>query len=177
MAGLIAEIESVEVSDEEYPCLRAVSTWSGGDSRPANIYSPAGIQTHPMATDFSALLPLSSTGECAIVGIVDSIDIQTAPGEVVIYSRDASGGVQAQVSLRNSGTHRVENSNGVNELLPNGTHIMSNSGGSITLQSNGEVNINGVRITSSGQIIFPDGRQVNGHVHPLPGGGQTGENS
>lgn len=92
-----------------------------------------------------------------------------------IRLRDKSG--SRHVWLKNDGTLQVNNSESSTMYGADGSVVTSNAGGSITLMTDGSVNINGVIITASGQITVPAGGGIKGangvsfddHIHDVNG--------
>lgn len=134
---------------------------------------PAGDNGRPLPGDYVAIIPGPGTGRGLAIGYVDPISPdEIAPGEKRVYSRNPStGSAIASVYLQNDGTVEVTNS----------------AGATVTLETSGEINLNGVRITPAGNIIAPGsveadsvlaaGLELAGHIHQVTSApGVTGPN-
>lgn len=127
----------------------------GGDNRTPEHFSSPGDDSFPLPGDFVALLPQHGTGRDSAVGYIDPKNTQTAAeGEKRIYSRNpATGAAVAELHLKNDGSA-----------------VLSNASGILTLQVNGDFNINGVIIKASGDVTMPNslvlnGKELDGHTH------------
>lgn len=118
----------------------------GGDNRTAEHFSAPGDDSVPLPGDYAALLPQSGTGRDSVVGYLDPDNGQTATaGERRSYARDPSSG----------------------EVV---STVHQHSDGTVTITSNGNVNINGVIIKPNGDMVVPDslvlnGKELDGHTH------------
>lgn len=122
----------------------------GGDTRTPQHFSDAGDDSYPLAGDYAQTVDQAGSGRDSVVGYVDPKNEQKAnAGEKRIYARDAnSGATVVEVWLKNDGTATIFNNLGV-----------------ITLQPDGEVNINGARITTGGDVITASGVSLANHPH------------
>lgn len=77
-----------------------------------------------------------------------------------IRLRDKSG--SRHVWIKNDGTLQVNNGDASTVYGSDGSVTTRNGGGSFTLTPDGDVNINGVVITSSGQMTVPAGGGIKG---------------
>ncbi len=129
-------------------------------------FADPGDDSNPLPGDYVALITDLGTGRENIVGYLDIKNLQkSAAGDKRIYSRDASGAQISEVWLKNDGTILSQNSAVSCQLDPSGTATIQNAAGSITLQADGEVNINGARITTDGDIVSATGVSMNNHNH------------
>lgn len=122
----------------------------GKDNRTPEHFSAPGDDAYPLAGDYVALLSQTGTGRESVVGYIDPKNLQKANvGDKRIYARDANTGDQiVELWLKNDGTAIMYNDNGI-----------------VTLQPDGEVNINGARITINGDVITAKGVSLNYHYH------------
>lgn len=146
----------------------------GGANITAQHFSDPGDDSHPLTTDYAALIDVEGTGREAAVGYLDPINEPKAqPGDKRIYARDAaSGAVVVEVWLQNNGTGTMSNANGSVVLLPDGGSITTtpngtfetkadgsikgvNGSGAFELQAGGDFVVNGVTIDTSGNITSP----------------------
>ena len=117
----------------------------GGAAFTADHFSSSGDDAHPLADDYAVTVPVQRTGGQSVVGYVDIQNARKSlPGEKRSYARGSNGGQVSEVWLRNDGT--------------------------VMITSSGTVNINGVIIDPSGNVIVPnslivDGDEVAQHNH------------
>ena len=98
-----------------------VLDFGGGDRATAPVFSPAGVDSQPLADDYVAVAETDGSGEVAAVGYVDPANEGTAaPGEFRIYARNADGDVVAEVHLQDDGAVVCVNASGSFELKANG---------------------------------------------------------
>jgi len=122
----------------------------GGNNITAEHFSDIGDDSRPLKNDYLVYVYLKRSGGMAVVGYLDTKNEQKAnAGDKRIYSRNSDGDQVSEAWLKNDGSISLNNDNG-----------------SILLQANGEININGVRITTDGQIITAAGINVDTHIHP-----------
>lgn len=123
-----------------------------GDNVTSQHFGPSGDDSPPLPGDYAVLSNAAGTGRQSAVGYRDAKnDGEAAPGEKRIYARDASGAVIATVWINNAGEVSIFNNNGA-----------------FTLEPNGDVVINGVRISKTGVITLPSGVILNTHYHAQP---------
>lgn len=121
-----------------------------GDIIEAVHFSPPGDDSPPMPGDYSANMENSPSGTFVAVGYIDPNNESSAsPGEKRIYARGGDGQQVSQVYQKNDGSVEISNL----------------AGGSVLMESGGDVLINGVRITTDGEIITPQGVVLNNHKH------------
>lgn len=121
----------------------------GGANVTAPHFSSIGDDSHPLPGDYEALVPDSGSGRENGVGYLDPKNQHKAgPGEVRRYARASNGEQVVEVWLKNDGSAIIENENG-----------------RFTLHPDGEFNINGARITPSGDVITAQGASLNNHYH------------
>lgn len=158
--GLIAQVKSFARAVRNGAKLSSVKVDPGGG---ANItgdhFADAGDDSHPLDTDYAALLSTQRSGGYAPVGYADPVnDPKAGAGEKRIYGRDPSTGLA------------------VNEvwLKADGSVIISNALGAIELKADGSVDINGATITTIGGVVTALGRDLDTHLHSgVTSGGQT----
>ena len=171
----------------------------GGYDITAQHYSASGDDSFPLETDFVAISSIPRRGGAIATGYLDPLNTPKAQkGDKRIYARDSSGVTVAEVWLKNDGSVLVENDNGSTLLRPDGGNITTtpnstfdckadgsikgdNGSGSFELQAGGTIDLNGVTIDPSGNIITPttvtaaavsapsikaDGKELADHTHP-----------
>jgi hypothetical protein len=126
-----------------------------------------------------SIIPVKSNGRNIASGYLDSKNTPKAlPGDKRIYARNSSGDVVVELWLKNEGSA-----------------ILTNNSGTLTLESDGKFNINGVIIDTSGNITTSSGtitaqkiigtssveaasKELAGHTHPAGDPpGNTGPNN
>ena len=133
-----------------------------------------GTDCPPVVDDYAVLAPLPGAGSYAVVSYaVVTAEFLAAPGERRTYSRDTEGVIAAQTFLKQDGN--VEITTGPNSFImkkdgsvdittenatvsikPAGDVELSNDGGgSVKLLASGVINLNGVTIDTSGNLISP----------------------
>lgn len=131
----------------------------GGANVTAEHAQPAGDDSHPLPNDYAAISGASGTGRQTAVGYFDPLNAPKAqPGEKRIYARDTAGALVVEVWLQNDGSC-----------------VVTNGAGTLLLQPDGEFNINGARITTSGDVITAAGVSLDNHTHTQ--GADSGGNS
>jgi hypothetical protein len=123
-----------------------------------------------LVDDLILLVPSVRTGTHAVSGYLDpKLTSTTQEGDKRIYSRDSGGDSISQVWLKNTG-----------EV------VISNNNGTFTLEAGGDIVLNGVRITPSGNItgaatLEVAGKEIKDHDHDIVSGssapGPTGPNN
>ena len=156
MTGSIAKVEaflrvlkdSVNLSDVECDP-------GGGAVLTCNHFADPGDDSHPLTSDYVALLPTEREGSAVVVGYADPVSTPKAqPGDKRIYSRSEAGETKAEVWLKNSGDIVVENSAASVKVLASGEVAITNSSGSMVLAPSGVITLNGaVTISPSGDIV------------------------
>ena len=159
----------------------------GGINATVEHFAPSGEDAHPLPGDYAATVSVMRRGISVAVGYVDpKNDNKAAAGEKRIYSRDAGGGMIAEIWLKNDGSV-----------------ICDNGAGSFELQASGDFVVNGVTIDTGGNITAPadvtvtgtveadtligttsvqgQGKELAAHTHPILSGssqpGPTGANT
>ena len=192
--GLIGRILSFVRAQRNGAQISDVKTDPGGGPNiTAEHFAPAGDDAHPLPDDYVYAARSPQRGRYAAVGYVDTANASKAqPGEKRIYSRDSGGNQKAEVWLKADGTVVSENDQGSTTLAPDGSFEAENGNGSMTLaadgsilgqnaagsfelQTGGNFVVNGVTITTAGQIITPtgittpsaviNGVEADGHIH------------
>jgi len=127
----------------------------GGYNVTVEHYSAPGDDSHPLTTDYVHINSNERSGGENAIGYLDPLNAGVAqPGDKRIYARDADTGLTV-----------------VSWWLKNdGSAILANALGSIELLADGSVNINGVIIDSSGNMIIPaslvlNGKEIAEHDH------------
>ncbi len=131
--------------------------------------APAGIDSAPMPGDYVYLGDTDGTGRGRVINYVDPLKVDvTLPGEIALYSRYADTKlISGFVFLRNDGAMFGINIAGGNQwrLDADGRVLISNAAGSITIEVNGDVNINGAIISAAGEITNAAGIVLGTHTH------------
>jgi hypothetical protein len=187
--GLVGKVLEFTRTERNAAKVSDVKTDPGGGALlTSDHFQAAGTDSHPMAGDYSALVPTQGTGRYSAVGYVDPKNAQTAAlGEYRTYSRKADGTQAAQVWLKADGTVLTENENGSHVLNADGSQRLQNASGYINLAADGTVDINGFIITPAGAASSPvsvsapsivvDGKELKDHMHPAgTPPGNTGTN-
>ncbi len=149
--------------------IAKVLAWAAGivTSNPggaANLQSRlvtiSSIDAPPLTTDYAALMDIEGTGDTTAVGTADPANQNVAtPGEHRQYARTASGAILSTVYQQADGS----------------VHISNMGGGSYIMQANGEINLNGARVTPDGRIFDANNVELGQHRHGgiEPGTSQT----
>jgi len=103
----------------------------GNANTTAEHYSNIGEDAFPLNTDYVVDIDIKRSGGSVVVGYLDPINIPKAlQGDKRIYSRQTNDGTSiAEVWLKNDGVI-----------------VVSNANGTITMETNGDVKINGGKI-------------------------------
>ncbi len=127
----------------------------GGANITGEHYSDPGDDSFPMVgIDYGVTVSISRKGGAVIVGYVDPVNTPKAvQGDKRIYSRDSNGDTIAEVWLKSDGSILVSNDNGDFEL-----------------KSDGSIDMNGVTIDTSGNVVIPGtlsvaGKDFTTHTH------------
>ena len=149
--GLIASVKSFTRRVVNGVRLSDVKVDPGGG---ANItgehFSDAGDDSHPLSTDYAAVILVRRSGGAAIVGYADPINDPVAgPGEKRIYGRDSSGAAVNEVWLKSDGSVMISNELGGAELKADGELLHGS----------------GAKITADGDVVTSDGISLRNHVH------------
>lgn len=174
--GLIGRILSFVRAQRNGAQISDVKTDPGGGPNvTAEHFAPAGDDAHPLPGDYVYGSPSPQRGRYAALGYVDTANQSKAqPGEKRVYARNADGQQVGEVWLKADGTivaendqgsttlapdgsFEAENGNGAMTLAADGSILGQNAAGSFELQSGGNFVVNGVTITTAGQIITPTG--------------------
>lgn len=174
--GLIGRILSFVRAQRNGAQISDVKTDPGGGPNvTAEHFAPAGDDAHPLPGDYVYGSPSPQRGRYAAVGYVDPANQSKAqPGEKRVYARNGDGQQVGEVWLKADGTVVSENDTGSTTLAPDGSFEAENGNGSMTLaadgsilgqnaagsfelQAGGNFVVNGVTITTAGQIITPTG--------------------
>lgn len=129
----------------------------GGRVITTPVFSPAGEDSQPLANDYAAAVTTEGNGRAVVVGYSDPTnERQAQPGEVRRYARRPDGTVAVQLFLHADGSAELFNDSGRIELM-----------------ADGEVRINGARITRNGRIVDANGIGLDSHRHGGVTAGQT----
>jgi len=159
-------------------------------------FADSGDDSFPLDIDYCATVGDrgSKGADGFTVGYADvTSDKKAEKGEKRIYSRDADGNVVAEAWLKNDGEivitnfagmqtffpdGKITNTNGTgfHTIYPDGRILSMNGNGFIDLKANGDVDINGCIINTSGNVITASGTDLDDHDHGgvEPGSGNTG---
>ena len=153
--GLIAKLLSFTRIERNGAKMSDVKVDPGGG---ANItgehFSSPGDDSHPLDSDYAAVIPVRRSGGAIVVAYADPLNTPKATaGEKRIYGRNAAGAVVNEVWLK-----------------ADGSVMISNALGAIELKADGSVNINGAVISPLGTIQTALGRDLDTHVHPITSG-------
>lgn len=110
----------------------------GGAAVTASQFAPAGDDSAPLKSDKLLLVEVPKSGVFCIVGYADTINTPEAlAGERKLYARNAGGTIMCSLWLKADGSVHIEGA------------------GSIVMEAGGNVVINGVTISPSGDISAP----------------------
>lgn len=119
----------------------------GGSVHNSQLFSDSGTDAPPMAADYVYAGETQSRNRSAVVGSVDGKNASEAtPGERRTYARDTAGAIVVTLHLKANGSARLFNGNGY-----------------IELKANGEIEANGAKITTDGDVVTADGVSLNNH--------------
>jgi len=188
--GLIAKILSfTRAMRKEGSNVSIVKVDPGGGANLSPIHgSVPGIDAHPLPSDYALLVTTQRSGVHATAAYFDPLTQQQAlAGEIRSHGRDNNALMVNQVWLKNDGEVLIENSNGNVTLAPDGTTTINNASATFTvspsgsilgtngsgqfeLQSNGDFVVNGVTITTAGDIQNATVPSYNVHNHNIVSG-------
>ena len=165
--GLIAKLLSFTRRDVDGVKLSDVKVDPGGG---ANItgehFAGAGDDSHPLDSDYAAVMPIRRGGGAIVVAYADPLnEPKAAAGDKRIYGRDAAGAAVNEVWLKADGSVIMANSDGTVELRANGSIVGSNSSGDFELESGGDFVANGAKMKTDGDVETSDGVSLRNHVH------------
>lgn len=148
--GRIGKILSfLRVSKKSSKLSEVKVNQSSGNSATCEHFEDAGSDSFPLNTDYAVIVGMDRTGGSVAVGYVDPLTEKKALiGEKRIYARKVDGTQICEIWLKNDGTV-----------------LISNGIGNFSLDTSGEFNINGAKITPSGDFITKNGVSVNNHYH------------
>jgi len=130
--------------------------------------APAGTDSAPLETDTVLCVPVDGSGRYVAPAYADPVNAGlSGPGEWGGYSRDAGAAVQARLRLRDDGAIELSNGAGSLSLAADGAFSVSNAAGSLEIAADGLVTINGVQITTLGDVESLLGVSLNFHMHPV----------
>lgn len=123
-------LASQRVHDEDGHGLDVQCDPSGGANVTAPVFTPPGVDAVPLPGDYAALTDAPGAGAEQTSGFADVKNAGKArPGELRLYARRSDGSVSIELWLRADGT--------------------------LEIGSGGDVTINGVVITASGEVRAP----------------------
>jgi len=112
-------------------------------------FSNVGDDSYPLPGDYVAIVADAGTGREMVVGYLDPQNGQKSGlGEKRIYARDTDGNAVVEAWLKNDGEAHIFNDSGYWKLLPSGA-----------------VEVNGLTITTGGDIITASGISLDEHIH------------
>lgn len=124
----------------------------GGNTATPGHFADPGDDSQPLATDDAICVENGKRSES--VGYQDPhTDPKAGPGEKRVYSRSGPGVVACEVWLKSTG-----------EL------VIENAAGTITLATDGTVDINGAVIDLAGNVTTALQISLDTHTHPSPFG-------
>lgn len=155
--GLIAKILRYTRGNPEADEITADP--GGGNIITINPAQPAGDDSQPLPDDFVVAVGVPGLNRMISVNVFDvQSERVSEPGDKRIYARKTDRTTACQIWLKS-----------------NGTVLIDNGSGSITLKSDGVVNINGATISTDGTITSPtavvspsvvaDGKELTDHDH------------
>lgn len=138
----------------------------------AQLANPSGVDAPPLNGDFAVVVHIQGTGRAVQVANIDAISSTAQPGEHRIYARDADGTQVVELHLKGDGSAVLSNANGSATLAADGSLTlkkgaasvvvaanealsMSNGSGGVQVAAGGEVTINGVAFSTSGDMTAP----------------------
>lgn len=138
----------------------------GGPNVTAEHFSAPGDDAHPLPGDYVVGVPIQRSGGSAVVGYLDpKNDQKAAAGDKRIYARNSAGASIVELWLKNDGTAVLENAKGSVVLKLTGEIDSRNTNGYYTLKDDGEIEANGARITTGGDVITASGVSLDNHPH------------
>lgn len=130
MGGQIAEVGEYRADGDDGPEVEL--ELATDDPATADHYSAPGDDSAPLPGDFAATMPIEGEAETvASIGYSDDVSRVAGAGEKRIYSRDAGGGVVAEVYLQSDGT----------------VAITQPTGASVTLAADGSITLSGTSVS------------------------------
>lgn len=130
MSRIARVLASRRVHDEDGYGLDVQCDPTGGANVTVPVFSPPGVDAVPLPGDYAALTDAPGAGAEKTSGFADvKNEGKAQPGDFRMYARKSDGSVSIELWLRSDGTLEI-------------------SGG-------GDVTINGVVITASGEIRAP----------------------
>ncbi len=135
-------------------------------------FAPAGDDAHPLNNDYAIAVTIPASGRAVSVGYVDPQNQGvTQPGGKRIYARNTDGQTLGQLWLKNTGEVIMSTGSVSITETPDGTCTITNNNGTISLLSNGNVNINGVifepgaRMSQITSFKTDDDKELKDHIH------------
>lgn len=148
----------------------AVFDPGGGPNISAEHFGPAGDDAYPLPGDYVFASGQDQAGRESAIGYVDPVNAQVAqPGERRVYARDVDTGVKVvELWLQNDGAATLFNDLIDVTIYPDGRGVINNGNGLFLLRADGEFRINGVRVTTDGDVITSEGVSLRNHTHTQP---------
>lgn len=147
--GLVTRVFTDNLEDGQI--TRVMVDPGGNPARTTDHISSPGLDAPPLeGDDFGFGLRSSGEGRFVVLGYASPRSWRSAlPGERRQVSRAISGDVVAEFYLRRDGT-----------IL-----LLGAGGGKAELQTNGDWDVNGAKITIDGDVVTSDGISLRSHTH------------
>ena len=101
--GMIGKVVSSAIDG----FLRVVLESAPKFTRDARYAAPPGIESRPIVGDAGFCIPIGSAGRYLFIGVLPA-SVETAAGEVRLFSRNSDGDVKAHIHVKNSGDVVIE---------------------------------------------------------------------
>lgn len=156
LIGLISDFIKRQRGGQSFGEVAAKTV--GGTTQSAQHFGSPGEDASPLPGDRVIMVEGPTSASRAAVGYVAPGDeLKTQPGERRTYARNADGATVSQVWQYADGRVVIQNQ----------------GGGVISMAASGEVQINGVKITTAGDVISATGISLNRHRHAGVQAGQS----
>lgn len=128
----------------------------GGANITSEHFAPPGDDSFPLPGDYVLGVDVPRSGSKCAAGYIDPVNTPKAnEGDKRIYGRKADGTLVNEVWLKNDGSILVSNDNGSILLRADGSIKSDNGSGFFELKTSGDIDLNGVNIDPSGNILCP----------------------
>ena len=135
--------------------------------RTAEVYAPAGVAAAPTPGDRTVALPIGQGGRIVIAVHNYKIEVPVEPGEVKIYSTDATGEeIKSSVYLRTDGSIEVDAAAGEGTVTVTADTVVVNAN-MTELGGNTKSLVTHAELDAALQQLVT---ALSGHTHPAPGG-------
>ena len=139
--GQIAIVLDFTHSNEGVNCSYVKSDSGGGINLTSENFQPSGEDSTPLPGDYVIIIPVKGTGRTSAIGYIDLNTKPCAkPGEKRIYARNEEGEVVNEIRLFN--TSKV---------------VIKNDSASITLNPNGNIEIESKKLKIIGDVKVEGG--------------------